>query len=175
MDLLDLFDRGTSWAGGKIPVASRDFSAPTPCDDWNVRALLNHMLHVQQLFTQAASGQPLNPPQGMPPEIVSDDVPAQYEEARQGILAAYGASGTIESTGPALGIAFVDQLVHGWDLARASGQEAIMPEDLAQPAFAMVDGRLTDDRRGSAFKAAVPVPESSKAQDRLVGYTGRQP
>ena len=74
-----------------------------------------------------------------------------------------------------LGIAFCDQLIHGWDLATATGQDATMPDDLAEAAFATLDGRLTDDQRRSAFKAAVEVPDDASAQDKLLAYTGRRP
>jgi hypothetical protein len=50
-----------------------------------------------------------------------------------------------------------------------------MPDDLAEAAFAMLDGRLTDDRRGEAFKPAIDVGEDASAQEKLLAYTGRQP
>jgi uncharacterized protein (TIGR03086 family) len=65
--------------------------------------------------------------------------------------------------------------VHGWDLARATGQDATMPEDLAEAAFAMIDGKLTDENREPGFKSVVAVPEDASAQDKLLAYTGRQP
>jgi uncharacterized protein (TIGR03086 family) len=175
MDLLNLFERGTAWSASKIPAAEGKLDAATPCDEWNVRARLNHMLHAQQLFTGAAHGEPAAPPARMPPDLVGDDPVAQYEAARRATLAAYREPEVLEKTGPTLGIAFVDQLVHGWDLARATGQDASIPDDLAQAAFAMIDGRMTDDQRGTFFKPAVPVPDDASAQDKLLGYGGRHP
>jgi uncharacterized protein (TIGR03086 family) len=175
MDLLDLFERGTAWTASKIPAAARNLDASTPCDEWNVRALINHMLQAQQLFTGAARGEPAAPPSGAPLQLMGDDPVAQYEKARQTTLQAYREPGAIEKTGPTLGIAFVEQLVHGWDLAKATGQDATMPDDLAQAAFEMIDGRMTDEQRGRFFKPAVPVPRDARAQDKLLGYGGRQP
>ena len=48
-----------------------------------------------------------------------------------------------------LGICFADQLIHGWDVAKSTGQSTTMPSELAEAAFAMLDGQLTDDRRGT--------------------------
>jgi uncharacterized protein (TIGR03086 family) len=175
MDPLDLFDRGTAWVKTKIPAAESKLDRSSPCDEWTVRALLNHMLDAQRRFAGAASGTPAGPFTGMPPDVLGDDPLAQYEAARQSTLRAYRAPGALERAGPQLGIAFVDQLVHGWDLARATGQDPTMPSDLADAAFAMVDGRLTDDRRGTNFKPAVPVPDDAPVQDRLIGYSGREP
>ena len=44
MDLIDLFERGTDWTASKIPAALDTPDAPTLCDEWNVRTLLNHVL-----------------------------------------------------------------------------------------------------------------------------------
>jgi len=175
MDQLQLFEQGTQWVAGKVPAAVGKLDDPTPCDDWDVRTLLNHMLDSQRYFREAAQGQDAQLPQVPPPDLLADDPVSQYDEARASTLRAYSEPGVIDRTGPALAIAFVDQLVHGWDLARATGQDATMPDELAQAAFAAVDGQLTDDRRGTAFKPAVPVPDDASAQDRLLGYGGRQP
>ena len=78
-----------------------------------------------------------------------------------------------EKAGPALGIAFADQLVHGWDLAHATGQDDTMPEDLAAAAFAALDGRMPDDQRGQFFKPAVPTSDDATPQERLLAYAGR--
>ena len=81
----------------------------------------------------------------------------------------------IEKTGPSLGIAFSDQLLHGWDLATATAQDATMPAGLPEAAFEMIHGRFTDDQRQGVFKPEVAVPEGASAQDRLLAYTGRDP
>jgi uncharacterized protein (TIGR03086 family) len=175
MDLLDLFERGTAWTASKIPAAEGKLDDSTPCHEWTVRDLINHMLHAHQLFTGATRGEPVAPPPGMPPDLLGDDPVAQYEQARQTTILAYQDPAVIEKTGPMLGIAFIDQLIHGWDLARATGQDATMPEDLARAAFQMFDGRLADEQRGTFFQPAVPVPDDARPQDKLLGYGGRQP
>jgi uncharacterized protein (TIGR03086 family) len=176
MDLLDLFDRGTEWSAGKIPAAEDKLDAPTPCDEWDVRTLLNHMLDTQEYFSATARGESPALPSGTPSERIGDDPAKTYEQTRQATLGAYRKPGVLEKTGPSLGIAFVDQLVHGWDLARATGQDATMPDDLAQSAFQMIDGQLDgEERRGPAFKPAISVPDDASAQEKLLGYGGRQP
>ena len=54
-----------------------------------------------------------------------------------------------------LGIAFADQLLHGWDLAVATGQDATMPEGLPAMAYGMIHGRFTDEQRTGVFKPEV--------------------
>ncbi len=80
-----------------------------------------------------------------------------FEHAQQETLQTFGADGVIEKTGPSLGIAFSDQLLHGWDLARATGQDATMPDGLAQAAYDMIHGRFTDEQRKGTFKPEIAV------------------
>jgi uncharacterized protein (TIGR03086 family) len=175
MDLLDLFDRGTEWTASKIPGATSQLDGKSTCNDWDVRALLDHMIDSQQYFAASARGEEATLPNPSPPALIGDDPVAAYDAIRRETLRAHREPGVLEKTGPALGIAFVDQLVHGWDLAKATGQDATMPDDLARAAFAMIDGQLTDERRGGGFEPAVEVPDDATAQDKLVAYTGRRP
>jgi uncharacterized protein (TIGR03086 family) len=175
MDLLDLFERGSGWAASKVRGATQQLDQSTGCEDWNVRALLDHMVDALRYFNATARGEEASLPDPSPPPAVGDDPVSVYEAARQETLDAYGEPGVVDKTGPLLGIAFVDQLVHGWDLAKATGQDANIPDDLAQAAFSMIDGQLTDDRRGNGFKPAVEVGADASIQERLVAYTGRQP
>lgn len=175
MDPIDLFDRGTRWTASKIPGALDQLDAPTPCDEWDVRTLLNHLLSALKYFAEAPHDQSAKLPQGTPPALLRDDAVKQYAQARETTLRVYREPGVLEKTGPSLGIAFVDQLVHGWDLAQATGQDATMPEDLADAAFAMIDGRMPDDQRGTFFKPAVPVAGDAPPQDKLLAAGGRQP
>lgn len=173
MDVLDLYDRSTAWVASKFPAAMDHLDARTPCEEWTVRDLMNHLIQGQQLFAGAADGKSAAPPPGRPPELLGDDPARQYEEGRRATLAAFRRPGVAEKAGPALGIAFADQLVHGWDLAHATGQDDTMPEDLAAAAFAMLDGRMPDDQRGPFFKPAVPTSDDAAPQERLLAYAGR--
>jgi uncharacterized protein (TIGR03086 family) len=175
MDLLDLYERGTEWTASKIPAAAEQLGRATCCEDWDVRTLLNHTVDAQQYFAATARGEEAPLPSPNPPALIGDDPVAAYENIRQETLRAYRGPGVIEKTGPSLGIAFIDQLVHGWDLATSTGQDATMPDDLAAAAFEMLDGRLPDDRRAPGFKPAVPVPDTAGAREKLVAYAGRQP
>jgi uncharacterized protein (TIGR03086 family) len=100
---------------------------------------------------------------------------ADFEAVRRDMLAAYGECGTIEKTGPALGVAFSDLLVHGWDVARATGQDETMPDGLAAAAYELVHGKFTDEQRRDIFKPAVSIGDDASPQDRLLAYTGRDP
>ncbi len=116
-DLLDLYRRSSEWTMTKSAGSRSRLDAATPCDEWDVRTLLNHMLDTQRYFTRVARGEDSSPPAPTPPELIGDDPVAAFERTRADALRAFGKPGVIEQTGPSLGIAFSDQLLHGWDLA----------------------------------------------------------
>jgi uncharacterized protein (TIGR03086 family) len=174
-DLLDLYRRASDWTLTKVAGAADKLGAQTPCDEWDVRTLMNHMLETDRYFVGAARGEDVSPPSPQPPALLGDDPVADFEHAQAETLQAFGADGVIEKTGPSLGIAFSDQLLHGWDLARATGQDATMPDGLAQAAYDMIHGRFTDEQRKGTFKPEIAVGPDATPQDKLLAYTGRPP
>ena len=187
MDLIEMYDRATAWTADRVAGAQDQLDAPTPCADWTVRQLLDHLLWGQAMFAAAPAGGTIAPPDGPPPALVGDDPAGQYEQARKATIAAYSEPGVLEgmvkgSAGemPAfvvLGIAFCDQLIHGWDLARATSQDATMAPDLATLGWQLLDGRISDDSRGPGknFGPAISMPGDANDQEKLLAYCGRTP
>ncbi len=173
-DLLDLYARASDWCTEKVAGAA-NLDAPTGCDEWNVRDLLNHMLETQRYFAGSARGEDVSLPAPTPPKLLSDDPVNDFASARADVLEAFGKEGVIDKTGPALGIAFSDQLLHGWDLARATGQGTTMPDGLAEEAYRTIHGQFTEEQRKGVFKPELPVADDATAQERLLAYTGRTP
>jgi uncharacterized protein (TIGR03086 family) len=174
--LLHHYDRASKWALSRVAGAEGKLDAATPCDGWDVRTLLNHMLETQRYFVGSARGEEVAPPASTPSDdLVGDDPLRAFEAAREDALQTFGEPGAIDRTGPALGIAFSDQLLHGWDVATATDQDATMPEGLAQAAFDTIHGRFTDEQRTGVFKPEVATAPDASPQERLLAYTGRQP
>jgi uncharacterized protein (TIGR03086 family) len=174
LDLLNLYGNASEWAVTKARGAVSDLDAPTTCDDWTVRTLMNHMLETQRYFVGSARGDDVSLSQD-PPDLLGQDPSADFDRARAETLRTFGAPGVIERTGPALGIAFSDQLIHGWDLAISTGQDATMPGGLPEAAYAIIHGRFTDDQRTGVFKPEVAIDPNSSPQAKLLAYTGRDP
>ncbi|HEY5171916.1 MAG TPA: TIGR03086 family metal-binding protein, partial [Acidimicrobiia bacterium] len=145
------------------------------CEQWRVRDLLNHMLDTQRYFASTARGEDASPPSPTPPSLLSSDPAADFAKARTAVIQGFARDGVIEKTGPSLGIAFSDQLLHGWDLAQATNQDATMPSGLAEAAYQMIHGRFTDEQRKGVFKPEVQLGRDVSPQDRLLGYSGRDP
>jgi uncharacterized protein (TIGR03086 family) len=175
LDPLELYGHASEWTLGKVAGAAAKMEGDTPCDAWNVRDLMNHMLETQQYFVTMARTGDGTPPSAQPPELVGADPVADFERARAETLSTFGAEGVIEKTGPSIGIAFSDQLLHGWDLATATGQDATMPAGLPEAAYEMIHGRFTEEQRKGVFKPEIAVAANASAQDKLLAYTGRNP
>jgi uncharacterized protein (TIGR03086 family) len=148
---------------------------PTPCSDWSVRDLLTHVHQLAAVFTHNARKE-----DAAPPEHLVDDwreaVPAQLDDlarawrdepAWTGRVTAGGIE--MDATDNAV-VAIEELTVHGWDLARATGQEVRVDDtglDLVDRFFALF---------GEApFGASVPAPHGATRLEQVVARTGRDP
>jgi uncharacterized protein (TIGR03086 family) len=175
-DLLDLYSRASEWTLDKVKGGAQQLDSDTPCAKWDVRELMNHMLETQQYFVGSARGQQATPPGQTPPTtLLGDDPVKDFKKAREEMLSTYSDKDVLEKSGPTLGVAVADQLLHGWDLATATGQSTAMPKGLADAAYQMIHGRLTEDQRKGSFGPEVAVDADASAQDKLLAYSGRNP
>jgi uncharacterized protein (TIGR03086 family) len=173
-DLLDLYRQASRWTAEKV-AGAHDLDAATPCPDWRVRDLINHMLDTQRYFAGAARGEDVGPPAPSPLSLLTDDPSADFERASADVMNVYAQDDVVERMGPALGVAFSDQLLHGWDLARATQRDATMPNGLAQAAYDCIHGLFTDEQRKGVFAPEIQVGDDATPQQRLLAYTGRDP
>lgn len=187
MDPIEQFIRGSKWASQIVDAVKPDqVSEQTPCDEWDVRDLVNHMTEGLKVVGAAVRHEEPDP-EYHNKDYVGDHPALEYKHAYKETIAAVQErdGDVLEETfkmpygeSPAamtFGIYGVDQLVHGWDLAKATGQDTEMPADLAEAAFATVDGRLTDEQRGEVFKKEIKPPANASVQEKLLAYTGRKP
>jgi len=162
-----------AWPLSKVVRAAGLGFVPTPCTEWDVRTLLNHMLDTQQYFVRRARGEDGPPLTPDPPELIGDDPASAYERGREATIRTFSEPGVIERTGPSLGIAFSDLLIHGWDLAQATGEDATMPDGLPAAAYELIHGKFTDEQRKGLFKPEIKVRDDASPQEKLLAYTGR--
>src|SRR5688572_29434829 len=128
---VDMYERAIARTGKTVAGTSRaQLDDPTPCTDWKVRDLLNHIIGGMLSFAAGARGEVRDFNDRT--DHVSDDHIAAYEEASRSAIEGFRAPGAMERTftmswgdSPAqmvLGLAIADAVVHGNDLARATGQ-----------------------------------------------------
>lgn len=146
------------WAAGLMAgVRPAQLDDPTPCTEYDVRALLEHMCALPaKLTTVAEGGSPHSQPHRVPivETRVADDYRRQSRDALEGwaddelltrtVTAPFGPA----PGGLALGAFFMETLAHGWDLAVATGQDPEADPALVAKARAVAERALTDDARG---------------------------
>ena len=166
------------------------WTAPTPCADWNIRQLLNHVANGNVVFAGVADRtRPSGPvsPEERAVDRLGDDPAAGFRATGERMHDAFLTPGFLEGTveTPMLGeqpgttvvhMRVNELLVHGWDLARAVGRPPDLPEDLAEGALLLWQTRLAGrPREGMPFAAPEPVADDAPAIDRLAAFLGRKP
>ncbi len=162
-------------------VRPEDMSAATPCSEWDVRALLNHMTGTVIMFGHALTGAG-GPPEG---DVVGDDPSGVFRRATKTTLDGWRQPGVMERTmqlpmgevpgAVAININLMDAYVHGLDLAVATGQEDKLDPAMAETALKMAkDMGLDNFRMPGVFGPEVPCEESAATHRRLLAFLGRE-
>lgn len=166
-------------AGGIRP---DQLDAPTPCAAFRVRDVLGHMIAGATQFAAGFRGEEAPPPTGDPAE--GDDVVARAGAALGELVGAIRSPGALDRTiaspfGELSGEAFaryvvLDGLVHGWDLATATGQGYHPSDALVAEADACAHQVLVPALRdGDTFAHATEPPDGATPIERLAAFTGR--
>jgi uncharacterized protein (TIGR03086 family) len=154
----------------------------TPCTEWTVHELIEHMCQGGQMIAGGLQGHA--PPEETPDVLAEGPAngwaatfAAMQEVATPEVLSAMHQMPFGEVPGEvAMSVITSDHLVHAWDLAQATDQDIEVSEELAGWALATWQVVVPPEgRTGGGFAAAVSVPDGASPLDQLVGYTGRQP
>jgi uncharacterized protein (TIGR03086 family) len=171
-------------AGVLAGVKKDQYTQSTPCPDYDVRALVNHITGWVQSFAEGANGETYD---GDPTTYeAGDDPAAEFRTSAARIVDGWRANGTDRKVGlmggdlpgeMVLNMTIMEYLAHGWDLARATGQPIPYTDDEAAVALERAKTTLPPEYQGEgkAFGAIVPVPDDAPAIDRFVGFMGRNP
>jgi uncharacterized protein (TIGR03086 family) len=164
--------------GGVVAgITPADLDNPTPCDDFTVRGVLEHMIGGATAFAAAYRGEP-------PQEADVSDPLGGFAPVLGDLVAAMTAPGALDRTvaapfGEVPGETFarfvvLDGLVHGWDMATATGQAYEPPDELVAAADVFARQALDPLRDGQTFAGATEPSPDASPMERLAAYTGRQ-
>jgi uncharacterized protein (TIGR03086 family) len=177
MDVLSQLDQlGPLLTSTVQGINADQLDRPTPCADFTVRGVLEHMVGGATAFTAAFRGAPPSPTD-------TSDVLASFAPALGGLAEAISSPGALDRTieapfGAVSGEAFarfvvLDGLVHGWDLATATGQGYDPPDALVTAVFDYAREVVPPLRDGDTFGDAVDASETATPIQRLAAFTGR--
>jgi uncharacterized protein (TIGR03086 family) len=184
MDVVDLDRRATEGMEAIVAaIAPEQWLLPTPCREWTVRDLVAHVVAANIKFTGIARGDEWRP--GGIDVDLGDDPAVTYRATVDEMLEAWQQPGALDRLialpGGGRGrsevlvwIHLAESLVHGWDLAKATGQETAFDTDAAEASLAECRSRVPPQRADeSRFRDPVPVPEAASPLEQLVAYLGR--
>jgi uncharacterized protein (TIGR03086 family) len=182
---LDLAPQAAEVARVVAGIRDDQLDAPTPCADTPVAGLLAHLVGLTTAFRMAAEKTPV--PGG--PSASADDLPPDWRGRIPAQLDALVAAwqrpsaweGTAEAGGvtmpaPVMAIVALDEvLVHGWDLAVATGQDYAADPASVGACTGFAAQAAAEGPTPGLFGPPVPVPDDAPPLDRLLGLTGRDP
>jgi uncharacterized protein (TIGR03086 family) len=165
-----------TFAGVLANIKSGQLDDPTPCPEWTVRDVVEHVI--------VGNHRVSNTPVEVPDEL--DAIVAAYDSSASDAVAAFAAPdaltrtydiriGTVPGT-VWLALRTVDVFTHAWDLARATGQNTDLDSALATELLEMSRGMMNPDLRGAGkpFGPERPCPDGASAADCLAAFLGRE-
>ncbi|HEX2294287.1 MAG TPA: TIGR03086 family metal-binding protein [Actinomycetota bacterium] len=186
-DVLDLYARAVDAFGGLLRrVPDGAWSRPTPCTDWDVRALANHVLGENRWMPPMMAGKTVaEVGDAFDGDLLGDDPAGAWDEAASEALAAVREPGALERTvhlsfGDFPGRYYVgqvlsDHVIHSWDLARALGAGERLDPELVRFAYDELVPQFEEWRKAGAFGPRVEVDEGADLQTKLLAEAGRRP
>jgi uncharacterized protein (TIGR03086 family) len=160
---------------------------PTPCTDYDVRALVGHLVAVLRRIAAVARGVPVSATSrettGVPDDAWAEAADGALREATSAwsdpdlLVRPFELPFGTMPGAAALAAYTAELTTHAWDLARATGRTVDWDDDVVTAALTASLRMLPPGQRppGIPFGAAVPVPDDAPAIDRLVAWQGRDP
>ncbi|MGZ4807491.1 MAG: TIGR03086 family metal-binding protein [Ilumatobacteraceae bacterium] len=155
----------------------------TPCSEWKVRDLLNHVIGGGHMFASGLRGETFAG--GGPSDLGGDDPRASFHAAIDSSSSALANTddlgqpvslpfGTLPAAA-ALQLAAGDLLVHSWDLAQATGQPFDPPTEIVEASYGFFKVAVNDDmRKAGLFGPPYEVADDAAALTRLLAHAGRR-
>ena len=187
MDLVDLYRRSlATFATRAGQVHPEQWSAPTPCAEWDVRTLVNHVVGEQlwsvPLFDGATVAEVGDRFDG---DLLGGDPAGAARAAATEAAQAVDVPGVLERTvhlsfGDFPGAEYLsqllaDHLIHGWDLAVAIGADPSLDPDVVTAVAQWFAEREEMYRHGGAVGPRIDLPPDASPADRLLAAFGRDP
>jgi uncharacterized protein (TIGR03086 family) len=147
-------------------VGPEDVGRATPCSEWNVADLSDHIVNsVAGMATMARGGQP-----DWAASTHHDDPASALDREGRALVAALDAG---KGAFPE-GMAAAELAVHTYDLATALGRAtADLDPEVAEVGYAFMTSSMTDDMRGDAFGPEQPAPADADGYARIAAFAGR--
>ena len=185
-DLVSLFRTSVERFGERVAgVAASQWGRSTPCAEWDVRALVNHVTGEQLWAPHLVAGETIEQVgDRYDGDVLGEDPVWTWQQAAPPSVEAFAQPGALdrtvhlsygdESCREYLTQMLTDTEVHGWDLAQATGQDESLQPAAAELLLAHWSERQAMVRGSGVFGDAVPADASADAATRLLALLGRR-
>ncbi|MDQ3878369.1 MAG: TIGR03086 family metal-binding protein [Actinomycetota bacterium] len=186
MDVVALFARALDQFGERVAAVKDDqWNDPTPCTDWDVRALTNHVINEVLWMPPLFEGKTIEQVgDRFDGDQLGDNAQTSWKKAQRGALDAVSQPGALEKTVHLsfgdfpgrvyLGQVTSDLVIHCWDLARGiDGDDRLDPE-LVSFVIAELGPQVEAWRSAGALESEVPVAADADEQTKLLAMAGRK-
>jgi len=186
IDLPELHDRALDVTRGFVAgVAADQWALPTPCADWNVREVVNHIVTGNFWAAELATGKTIDEVGNrLDGDVLGDDPLAAYDASAAVASKAFRAPGAMAapcavSYGPVpgevyAGHRFLDVLIHGWDVATATDQDSVLDPELVEGCWAVVEPQAELLIGSGMFDTDVSAVAGADRQAILLATLGRE-
>jgi uncharacterized protein (TIGR03086 family) len=165
-------------------VGADQWAAPSRCAEWDVRSLVNHVVAGNFWVAPLVGGQTIEQVgDRYDGDVLGDDPLSSYDRSAVEAAEAFGAPGAMDapvavSYGPVpgsiyAGHRFIDVLVHGWDIARSTGQYPALDPTLVDACWDVLDPQIDLLAGSGMFGTRIDLPADAPSQARLLGLLGR--
>jgi uncharacterized protein (TIGR03086 family) len=168
-----------------VAVTEADLAKPTPCAEWDVRALLEHVIGSADFFADVAELGAC-PDDKIWPTYPDEDLPFAFSEHAERLEAAFAAPGAMDMPmtlpigevpgATCLAVATGEIFIHGWDVAKATGQRTGLDPIVATSLLESVWIELCDKVRvgdDPVFGPPQAAASDTPLSDQLAAYLGR--
>jgi uncharacterized protein (TIGR03086 family) len=181
---LRVYDGALRWVSQLIAATPmRSLECSTPCDDFDVRALIGHLIGTAKRSLGTAQRRSTKEIPHVVVDVADADLADQYLRLSQLITAAWTATTAVTEVAAPWGPCpaqdavrgfTIETLVHGWDLAVATDRPAEAPEGLAAAVLPHVDSVIPAGTRARMYAAVVTSAEDADATEQLAALLGRR-
>lgn len=186
LDLPDLHARALASTRAYVAgIRDDQWEWPTPCDQWSVREVVNHVVAGNYWAAELANGRTIDEVgDRLDGDVLGDDPLFAYDDSARLAEDVFRSPGAMEapcavSYGPVPGAVycghrFIDVLVHGWDVATATSQDARLDPELVAACAEVVAPQAELLAGSGMFGTDVEVSGDADPQTRLLGLLGRR-
>jgi uncharacterized protein (TIGR03086 family) len=182
----DLYIRAMNATGAYLDVVrGEQWLGPTPCSEWNVKQIADHLIGENLWAAELLRGRTIEEVgNGLDGDLAGDEPAAAYGASVRAASRAVSAPGAMEATchlsfGDYAGSDYaaqllLDTLIHGWDIAKATGQNTRLDPELVDACLPIAEPLTNQSRGAGVLGENLLVSSDADRQTRLLALVGRR-